>query len=1168
MRAALLLSSVLLATTLMAQRRTEGAPAGATVVVLEVEGVTEFMPAGSTNWYRCHTNHALFAGDQLRTGAKSRAVVRLSDQSVFRLWELTHLELPPAVQSQNGPGLIRGVLYFFHRGKPKDMRLRTPTVSAVVRGTEFNVWVKDDGTSTMTVLDGEVQMANEFGELTLSTGEQGTGGLGRAPARTALVEVNSAIQWALYYPGVLDFNELELNSEDQGLLADAMSAYRTGDLLAALASYPGGRQPTSDSERVFLAALLLSVGQVQEAEGWLRSSRLRATADGGSRADRLAAALLNLIAVVRGERLETVQEPSLATEWLVDSYRLQSQRDLEGALAAGRAAVELAPDFAFGWSRVAELEFSFGHSEAAQTALERSLGLAQRNAQAHALRGFVLCARNQIQEAIACFEQAMAIDGALGNAWLGRGLCRIQKGQIQAGLEDLQVAALLEPQRALPRSYLGKAYDRAHDPDRAARELELAQRLDPNDPTGWLYSALVLRKQNRINEAVSDLEQSMELNDNRAVYRSRLLLDQDRAVRGANLAAIYDEAGLREVGFGEASRAATTDYGNYSAHLFLANSYDRLRDPNQINLRYETPWLNEYLLANLLAPVGAGVLSPTVSQQEYSRLFEGDRLGVVSDTEYYSQGDWVQTGSQYGSLGNFGYALEASYRNENGQRSNNDQEQLTLSARFKYQVTPQDSVYLEVGYYDAEAGDLAQYYDPADANTGLRVHEHQEPLLLVGYRHEWAPGIHSLVLAGRLEDTYQVSNPSQMTLVVERIGGAIDFAVPMTVRQDYCSEVEIYTVEAQQIFESARHTLIVGGRYQYGEIETESRQSVEERVPVSPWITLRPDFFHTPPQDVSTPMERASVYAYDSLRVTESLLLQAGVSYDWLRYPENFRCAPITDGEQETDAVLPKAGVIWTPGEGTSLQAAYTRSLGGVGFDQSFRLEPAQLAGFSQAFRSLMPESITGANAAEEFETWGLAIQQKLPSRTYLGMTAEWLKSEVDRSFGIFEFGFPPVSAEPSSTPERLEFEEKSLRLYLSQLVGDEWSLGLRYRLSEAELEAQFPEIPDSVLPSQTLTALLHQIQMVALFNHPSGFFAEAQALWTAQSNLGYQPELPGDDFWQFNVFAGYRFWNRRAEVRAGLLNLTDQDYRLNPLNLVPELPRDRTLVVQLRFSF
>jgi hypothetical protein len=36
----------------------------------------------------------------------------------------------------------------------------------------------------------------------------------------------------------------------------------------------------------------------------------------------------------------------------------------------------------------------------------------------------------------------------------------------------------------------------------------------------------------------------------------------------------------------------------------------------------------------------------------------------------------------------------------------------------------------------------------------------------------------------------------------------------------------------------------------------------------------------------------------------------------------------------------------------------------------------------------------------------------------------------------------------------------------------------------------------------------------------------------------------------------------------VGVLNITDQDYRLNPLTLYNELPRERTFVASLKFFF
>src|SRR5262249_8933041 len=145
------------------------------------------------------------------------------------------------------------------------------------------------------------------------------------------------------------------------------------------------------------------------------------------------------------------------------------------------------------------------------------------------------------------------------------------------------------------------------DNRRAENELGLAKRLDPNDPTAWLYGALVDQQQNQINPAVRDLEESKRLNDNERLFRSKLLLDEDRAVRGANLAGVYQDTGILNWNKGvamsdwsvrEASRAVSDDYANFSAHQFLANSYDAFRDPRQINLRYETPWFSELLMAN------------------------------------------------------------------------------------------------------------------------------------------------------------------------------------------------------------------------------------------------------------------------------------------------------------------------------------------------------------------------------------------------------------------------------------------------------------------------------------------------------------------------------------------------------------------------------------------
>jgi len=248
-----------------------------------------------------------------------------------------------------------------------------------------------------------------------------------------------------------------------------------------------------------------------------------------------------------------------------------------------------------------------------------------------------------------------------------------------------------------------------------------------------------------------------------------------------------------------------------------------------------------------------------------------------------------------------------------------------------------------------------------------------------------------------------------------------------------------------------------------------------------------------------------------------------------------------------------------------------------VSFDQSFQLEPSQIAGFSQTYRSLIPESVVGALAGQSFESMGIALDQKFPTRTYLGISAELLRSRVSQQVGSFDFTFPPpnppFSGVASTTTEKLQFRERSLFVTLNQLVRDEWSFGAQYHLRNADLEQAFTAVSSvapfsGFVPSSHQTATLHQLYLFGMFNHPSGFFSQFQSVWSAQSNSGYSPAEPGDDFWQFNAFVGYRFPRRYVEVSVGVLNLTDRDYKLNPLTLYSELPRERTGVITLKINF
>jgi hypothetical protein len=48
----------------------------------------------------------------------------------------------------------------------------------------------------------------------------------------------------------------------------------------------------------------------------------------------------------------------------------------------------------------------------------------------------------------------------------------------------------------------------------------------------------------------------------------------------------------------------------------------------------------------------------------------------------------------------------------------------------------------------------------------------------------------------------------------------------------------------------------------------------------------------------------------------------------------------------------------------------------------------------------------------------------------------------------------------------------------------------------------------------------------------------------------------------------GYRLRRQYGEISVGVLNLTDTDYNLNPLNAYPDLPRERVFAARVRINF
>ena len=1228
-----------------------------------MEAATPVTPA----WEPADVGRELVLREKVRTGDLSRASVRLSNEQLLRVNALSQLVILPSLVAGKPLGLElqKGEIYLHSRGARAEMGLRTPVVVGTPNGTQFRVRVEADGTTTFTMFEGEVELENSHGKLHLGNNEQAVVKPGQAPRKTAMVEAKSTIQWCLYYPGVLSLQDLKIPVDELRALQASMAAYESGDLLGALDRWPARYGAKSAGGKTFRAMVLLSVGQVADAHAALagvpqNSAGRRAIEEmiqavngidvdpvrtaspsdkthGGLKAPHVAIADLppallpipHFVLAVNLASRAASGERSTASEWLAHSYYEQSRTRLDSALAAARKAAALAPQSGYAAVRVAELEFAFGHTHAALRELNRGLKLTPRNAQAHSLHGFLLSAHNHTRTAKKAFEEAINLDSALGNAWLGRGLCAIRQGHMPEGRHDLQVSTVLEPNRALFHSYLGKAASQAGLNDAARQDFDYAKQMDPRDPTPWLYSALSDETGNRLNLAISELQESIDRNDNRRLYRSGLLLDQDRAVRNANLARIYQRAGLDDVAVREATRAVESDYTNGSAHLFLANSFDALRDPTRIQLRYETAWFNELLLANLLSPVGGGSLSQFVSQQEYSKLFEGNGTHLSSLTEWRSDGVFRENASIFGTYGNFSFALDGSHYWQNGSRANNDLTLTELYFNFKLQLTPDDTFLFLTKWAKQNQGDLFQTYDNLPTDSYVRFKEKQEPgLLLAGWNHRWAPGVNTIFLGGRLSAEQTLKSPATTQTLVQRDAAALipgfitrdpdlgdSFTSPSLANDpntvtlgdngetlSYSSafnsgikpsigqgaaqslstdtfdfytlrRFELTTAELQQIWQTKHNTALAGVRWVEGTFDTDTILTIS-----------RPTFsggFTTPAasQHSETNMRQLSLYAYDYFRPAKWITFIGGVSWDRLEYPDNFRNPPVNDRERKTDKVSGKVGFTLEPCRWITIRGVYGESLGGVTFDESVRLEPAQIAGFNQAFRTIISESIAGSVEAPIYKYSGLSIEGHLPTRTWWGASVNLLQENVDRTLGVFDgydtglFPYSPAYF-ASSQRQTLGYREESFSASIHQLIGEQFSVSASYRMTHSRLHSTFPELTTLTNSAdQQGSGILHHLILAVNWNSPTGLFARVEANWYNQrlSGADFQSGTTGsrgDDFWQFHAMVGYRFARNRCEVSAGILNLTDTNYHLGPINYMDTLARERTAVLRCKLTF
>ena len=1085
------------------------------------EGLVEVRTSPNNNWHTAQTGDVFCPGHTLRTGNNSRAALELSNHTQVRMSAHTTLTVTGPREEQGfWAELINGVSHFISR-VPRTLKVKTPYVNAGVEGTEFLVKA-DNNESTIIVYEGTVSARNNAGTVMLNSGMAATAKSGQAPVITSLAQPRDAVQWALYYPPVIQFNQNDFadvaENAWQSHVAKSIDAYQQGRLADAIKALEQITQDVQDPRFYnYRASLHLATGQAERAQADLQ----QALTTQPNNSDALA--LQSIIAVVQNdkERALTLANkavgatPDNASAQLARSYALQAHFELEQVRTTLEQTVANAPNNALVWSRLAELHLMFRELDLALAAAQKAVELNPNIARTQTVLGYAELIRTDTDAAQQSFAKAIVLDQGAPLPRLGLGLARIREGDLEPGRREIEIATVLDPSNALIRSYLGKAYYEERRSEDASEQFVMAKELDPNDPTPFLYDAILKQSMNRPIEALQDIQRSIELNDNRAVYRSRFLLDSDDAARSTSLGRIYQDLGFEKRALLEAWKSVSIDPANHSAHRLLADTYASLP-------RHEIARVSELLQAQLMQPINntpiqpqlaeseLGILSGAgpseLSYSEFNPLFSQDKLSAQLNAVFGGDNtrgnDLVLTGMRKNML----FSLGQFYYESDGFTQNNDQKRNIYNAFFQIALNHKTSLQWEYRYHDSDLGDLKLHFNPDDFSDLLRINEEKRTRRL-GFHHRATSK--SRILGSYIQqDLHQTQYDSDANAV----------------RRD-----DGWIAELQYQHRVPRLSTISG----IGHFDGNADRDISLNIDPFSCMFLTCEFSE------SKPVKHSNAYLYLNGSGTNDINWTLGLSAN--------RIENIFLDEKQFN---PKLGLIWTPQPRTTLRLAAFRVMGRdtVG-DQT--LEPTQVAGFNQFFDD---------QNSTDSKRYGIGIDQQLTPNFQAGLELSGRDLDI------------PIAA--SNAINSVEREEVLGRAYIYWLPHDKLALTIEYQYEQTETAEEL------VFSDDILNIKTHRLPLTLNIFNDNGFSFSSTASFISQeiaffdAGTGFIPPVNsktfGDDqFWVVDAEFSYKLPSRLGGISVRVKNLFDENFHFQDTDTAnPTVAKERLILGQLTIAF
>lgn len=913
--------------------------------IIAREGQIEIRSARGSPWTVTKIPQSLCVNDIINVLERSRATIVLDNNVLLRLDQkttltLTQVNLDQPSELSLGEGIVHVLTRFTKR-----LGITTPFVNALVDGTEFTV-AADQQRVHITVAEGRVKAINEQGEQLLPAGTGVQVDRGSAPQRPLVVRPTDAVQWALYYPQIIRLSSVKINSLPENLkpiIGQAQSQADQGQLAAALSTLESidnarSSQTLSNTynplDRVVLwrANLLLGIGRLDEASKLLDNPHAN-SAD--------VAAVRTLIDVVLNQPEKAALQIQQAFNsnsrsaaiFLAQSYLLQAQLEMDQAIQAATHATQLEPENPLGWLRLAELQLSVSDLEDGKKSAQTAAQLSPILPRAQVLVGFAQLLTGQPEEAFTTLQKAESLDATDPLAHFGKGLILIKQGQISDGRREIEIAVMLDPGNAELRSYLARAYQLEGRDTVATKSLDLAKRLDPKSPTPWYFEGLRKQQQNHPAEAIEDFQQALLRNNNRAIYRPHILLDQDYATRSASLAKAFQDSGMPQLALTTSLQAIQQDPQNSAAYRQLANSYES--NPSQ-----ETARVSTLLQAQLRQPIGMIPLPPqalipnvpvlqglrTLSLQETSALFDQNKPQAIAGVL------WGQKDTHAGAIQallpwqNNALSFGHYHYETDGFRQGADLQLRVTHLLLQSQLAPATQLQLEWRQSDKNSGDVRQKLLDNSAEERVLKNGLDTDIQRAGLHHR---------VNSQNEILFSLSKGKRTTTLKTQAATDIPFVGTLIVDRATENRIDFQGAETQWLQHHHNWNFNIG----VGSYHDHTEQTVLETdsftfFPAGPTIITVVD-----PTNTRSKRKYENLYAYIDSHPADQFAILTGASFD------KFEISQSTTFAQWNG----KLGFAWQPVPAHRLRLAwYQGSKAFAAKEQT--LEPAQFNGFTQLY--------------------------------------------------------------------------------------------------------------------------------------------------------------------------------------------------------------------------